>query len=401
MRRFRFGAVITIVVTAASLAVPAYAASPIDDVPPVLDLDPHPDLKAVAQANGWTVEEAEAERRAADVVGAIASKVAAARPDVFVGSALAADPQGAPTLYVKGAADVSIRDLVASAEIKVHLADKQPYSLVELEARSHQVHEALAKAGYQNIVTGANITGGGVIRAGIGLQEGRPSEASSVLALIPAELRADVELTVSDESGFADTSAAYGGMWVTDGGANECTSGWTVSKIINDLPVFGVTTAGHCSGIDGIREPGVGIHSFPAQAEHRGAYGDVEWHTSNVVEEGLFYAGSSTIRQVFSLEPRSGISVNEVVCQYGRASNFRDCGLHVYDVTIECTLSGVYNNRLVQMNAITSTFGDSGGGWFYDNKAYGSQKGWCQNRDAWSVADLYDEALGVNVVIYE
>ena len=44
---------------------------------------------------------------------------------------------------------------------------------------------------------------------------------------------------------------------------------------------------------------------------------------------------------------------------------------------------------------------DSGGGWSYDYRAYGSQKGWCGNKDAWSVADLYDEALGVEFVIHE
>jgi hypothetical protein len=142
------------------------------------------------------------------------------------------------------------------------------------------------------------------------------------------------------------------------------------------------------------RVPGAG--SSPSRE-----YGDVEWHTSNVAEDALFYASSSTIRAVLYLEARSGISVNETVCQYGRASNDRDCSLHVDDTSIACTLSGVYNNRLVQMNAITSTFGDSGGPWFYIYKAYGSQKGWCNSKDAWSVADLYDEALGVEVQIFE
>ena len=89
------------------------------------------------------------------------------------------------------------------------------------------------------------------------------------------------------------------------------------------------------------------------------------------------------------------------MCQYGRASDFRDCDYDVHDVSIACTLSGVYNNRLVQMTGITSTFGDSGGPWFRDYRVFGSQKGWCGSRDAWSVADLYDEALDVHVVIYE
>jgi hypothetical protein len=37
----------------------------------------------------------------------------------------------------------------------------------------------------------------------------------------------------------------------------------------------------------------------------------------------------------------------------------------------------------------------------FDYTAYGSQKGWCDNRDTFSVADLCDEALAVFVLIYE
>jgi streptogrisin C len=51
------------------------------------------------------------------------------------------------------------------------------------------------------------------------------------------------------------------------------------------------------------------------------------------------------------------------------------------------------------MDAITSVVGDSGGGWSYGSKAYGSQKGHCASKDAWSVADLFDEALGVKVIL--
>ncbi len=150
-----------------------------------------------------------------------------------------------------------------------------------------------------------------------------------------------------------------------------------------------------------INHPGHGIHSTTRQAQHRGEYDDFEWHTTNVTEEATFYASSSTVRPVLYLEARANISVGEQVCQYGRASNYRDCDFDVRDVSIECTLSGVYNNRLVQMTGITSTPGDSGGPWFRDYRAFGLQKGWCNSRDAWSVADLLDNALDVQVAIYE
>lgn len=93
--------------------------------------------------------------------------------------------------------------------------------------------------------------------------------------------------------------------------------------------------------------------------------------------------------------------MNESVCQYGRASNDRDCSLDVQDVSQACTNSGVFNDRLVLMDGETTIGGDSGGGWSYGNRAFGSTKGRCNpsfpDNDAWSVADLYDEAIGVRV----
>lgn len=294
-----------------------------------------------------------------------------------------------------------MRDLVARSDIEIVLADEQPYSFDELEARKLRVHQSLEAAGFRNVVTGANITGGGIIPAAVALEPGLPASSGEILAVVPDDLRSNVVLTLSDPSGFRDTGA-WAGMWVTLNGGNDATSGWTVRKWNGSAYVWGVTTAGHAANSGQmIVHPGHGTHTFVYQSQHRGEWGDVQWHTTNAVEEALFYASSSTIRNVLYLEARAGISVNESVCQYGRASNYRDCDLEVYDVSIACALSGVPNNRLVQMNAKTSNLGDSGGPWFYDYKAYGSQKGWCNSKDAWTVADLYDEALGVEFQIYE
>lgn len=402
MKRGRLVLVVGTVLTA--LWVAGAPASAVDSPDQAVRLAPpdvqHPDLELVAKARGWTLDQAAAHQRAADAVGAIATRIATERPEVFVGSAVSAAPDGPPTLYVKGVADAFVRNVVAASDIEILLADRQPYSFDELEARRHRVHRALEAAGFRNVVTGANIVGGGLIPAAVAAEPDLPTASREILETIPADLRASVVLTVTDSAAFRDTTS-FGGMWVTDDGAYECTSGWTVRYSNGSAYVWGVTTAGHCSGTNGIVHPGHGTHSFVFQAEHRGAYGDVEWHTTNVLEDAVFYATSSEIRNVTYLEPRSGISVNETVCQYGRASNDRDCSLSVYDTSIECTLSGVWNNRLVQMNAITSEIGDSGGGWSYNYTAYGSQKGWCNSRDAWSVADLYDEALNVVVQIYE
>lgn len=356
------------------------------------------DLALVAEAKGWTLEEAAADHLAAASVGAVAEALARDRPDVYVGAALAEEPRGAPTLYVKGSADADVLDLVAASDVEIVVADDQPFSFDELEARKLRVHEALEAAGFRYVATSVNIAGRGVIPAGVTVEPGLPRSVADIVALLPADVRSSVRLTVHDRPNVHDEQA-FGGMWVRDDGVNECTSGWSVRNI--NTGAFGVSTAGHCTGINQINHPGHGVHALNFRNEHRGQWGDVEWHTSAQAEPDDFFANATTIRDVAAVEARANISVGESVCQYGRSSNDRDCSLEVQDVSQACTNSGVFNNRLVLMNGDTGIGGDSGGGWSFGSTAFGGHKGNCNpdhpNREVWSVADLFDEAIGVRV----
>ena len=356
------------------------------------------DLALVAEAKGWTLAEAAADHLAADRIGEVAEAVARERPDIYVGAALAEEPGGAPRLYVKGPADAYVLDLVAASDIEIVVADNQPFSFDELEARKLRVHRALEAAGFRYIATSVNVTGRGVVPAGVTVEPGLPRTVADIVPLLPAGLRGSVQLTVHDQPNVHD-EAAFGGMWVRDDGVNECTSGWSVRNL--NTGALGVSTAGHCAGINQINHPGHGVHNLNFQSQHRGQWGDVEWHTSPQPEPDDFYADAATIRDVAAVEARGNITVGESVCQYGRSSNDRDCSLEVQDVSQACTNSGVFNNRLVLMNGDTAIGGDSGGGWSFGNTAYGGHKGNCNpdfpNRDAWSVAALFDEAIGVRV----
>lgn len=156
------------------------------------------DMALVAEAMGWTIEEAAADRRAADVVGRIAVQVAAERPEIFVGSVLSPEPGGAPMLYIKGSADEFVRKLVADAEIDVRIVDNQPYSFDELEERASQVARALQAQGFQDVSAGFSIDGAGQIKAAVAREPGLPGDAAEILSGLPAALRASVTLTVSD-----------------------------------------------------------------------------------------------------------------------------------------------------------------------------------------------------------
>lgn len=154
------------------------------------------DLALVAEARGWTIEEAEAQFRAAEIVGDIAGQVAAERPDIFVGSELSSKPGGAPALYIKGPADELVRALVVKAEIEIRIIDNQAFNFRELEQRSVEVNDALAAMGFRNIGTGFSLTG--EIAAAVTREPGLPDDPAQILSGLPADLRDSVTVTVSD-----------------------------------------------------------------------------------------------------------------------------------------------------------------------------------------------------------
>jgi hypothetical protein len=349
------------------------------------------DLALIAKAQGWTLDEVELYHRAEQAIGQIATEVAEMRPDVFVGSALSLDPGGPPTLFIKGPADSWIRDLAGAAGIEVVVADMQPYSFDELEARKVRVHDALRAFGIDQVVTRVNIAGAGVIPVEVTLKPGFATTSESILSAIPDDLRSSVELTIHEDP-IVVSEAAFGGMTLLKSGFLECTSGWTVQQI--STGIRGISSAGHCVGVNMVAHTSPSHnHATTFKGSHEGQWGDVEWYTTNQAEADDFYSESGVIRDVGAVEPRNGIAVNEAICVYGRASNDRDCSLRVLDASIACGAL----DRLVQMNGDTQIGGDSGGGWSFDTRAYGGHFGNCAFRDSFTVADLFDEALGVFV----
>jgi streptogrisin C len=387
---------ILVMVVALLAAAPAGAGEPIgsepDEPAPQSEADSLlADLTLIAGARGWSVEDAQANHEAADAVGQIAEIVAEKRPDIFVGSALSAEPSAPPTLYIKGPRDEFIDELVRSSRVPIVVADNQPFSFAELEARQQRVHEALLTL-TDHIGIGFDVSRGGVMELDVARSERLPDEAA-VLDAVPADLRSSLEIRLIDEV-ESETEAAYGGMALRRIGVpSDCTSGWTVQKV--GSTTRGISGAGHCIGEAEVTHPGAGnVHALNFQAAHEGQWGDVEWYTTNQVEDDLFYADANMIRDVVSVEARANITQGEHVCGYGRASNSRDCSLTVTLLSYTCSPV----QRLVRMSGDTLIGGDSGGPWYNTHIAFGAHFGNCSTPfDHFSPADLFDEALGVRV----
>lgn len=287
------------------------------------------------------------------------------------------------------------------------IADNQPYSFAELEGRKLRVYQALADLGFRWGAVAVNITGAGVIPATVTAEPDLPSSADDILELLPTDLRDTVRLTIRPDVSVRDFSA-FGGMWMRDldlPEPDQCTSGWSV--VANSDGVGGVTTAAHCPGIDKVLHPGHGAHPVNYRAQHFGQWGDVKWYgVPDESEPDDFYADASDIRDVSGIKPRSDIMIDDSVCVYGH-TDMRNCSLDVEDVSMGCWRAdpgggaSVFVDRLVAMDGIVSDTGDSGGGWSWVNTAWGSVVGVCAigflDHEVWSVADLYDEAIGVRV----
>ncbi|MEU5156646.1 hypothetical protein [Glycomyces sp. NPDC021274] len=350
------------------------------------------DLTLIAAAQGWTFAEALAQHKATEAIGDLATQVAKAYPDAFVGSALSTEPGGAPTLYIKGTADPAINALAASAEVAVDIADDQPYSFVELQERNDKLHAELIGMGYDTLMTAVDITSG-TVEAHIETTKEFSTSRTTVRAALSEEFDEGVELNFTD-SLEAGLEYAFGGARVR-GGGSLCTSGWTV---ITPRGAQGVTTAGHCDGMTQIREEGTGWHDMDYRAQHRGRWGDVEWHSvPGNATPARFYANANTRRTTTSIEPAAGLTTGESICVYGRSTNERDCSALVLRPSLTCTINGVSTDRLVQMNKHVTTGGDSGGGWSHGNRAYGSHVGRCSGDSVFTPVAYFPNALGVSV----
>ncbi len=355
------------------------------------------DLLLVAEAKGWTLAQAAADHEAAEIIGGIAGRVARERPQIFVGSAVNPVPGGAPTLYVKGPADAFVGQLVAGAAIDVDVVDRQPYSFTELEGRQLTVHKALVAYGFRSVATSVDLTGAGRIPARVTTEPGVDSRPSAVLAAMPAGLRSHVDLVVREEPVTSLEEYAIGGERVS-GGGSLCTSGWPILANGGLLP--GITTAGHCDGMNLIDWTDAGqSYAITPQFQHRRAWGDIEYHFGPTVLQGVFYASSIDVRAATAVEPVASISIGESVCQYGRSSNVRHCSPDVDSVSVTCTFAPFPfpTERLIGTDNDVGIGGDSGGGWSYSDTAFGSHVGNCDNGEVFSAADYYDEALGVSV----
>jgi hypothetical protein len=180
----------------------------------------------------------------------------------------------------------------------------------------------------------------------------------------------DLELKILTGSGpMLKNDHSRGGNWLLDDGVEECTSSWSVHGSYGD----GILTAGHCDGLNQFKQPGVAPYDMTFRTQVHGAEGDVQYQTTAHEELPEFYATSTDIRDLISIQPTNTM-VGGRVCLYGRKSNDRRC-FTVEAIGVTATLSGVTVSNLARTDSTNSIPGDSGGGWSFNNTAWGINRG--------------------------
>lgn len=157
------------------------------------------DVTLIADSNGWTREQRALHGAKSEAAGKVAERLAAERPEVFVGGALGPAPEDAPRVYIKGPADARVYEIVETAAFEILVIDWQPYSRREIDERQWALVQELSALGFLNFGVGTDIQSEGLMKATVQRVPGAPCSADEVLAALPAPLRERTSITLVDE----------------------------------------------------------------------------------------------------------------------------------------------------------------------------------------------------------
>ena len=289
---------------------------------------------------------------------------------------------------VPGPVRVEALNLAASDDVgSISFDTTATQSLRELVAHKERVHSLLTDAGLQEVFSGVRVKDGEVA-VEVRLDDATPAPpnlqtSDAIKTLLNDNNISDYALTTKSGPLVMEESV-YGGDKIRRGsGPDYCTTAFTVVKNGTE----GVLTAGHCENLAQYVAVGDGsntVYTVYLQEDHRGAWGDMAWYTTLGAEQPWFYKTATGRYEVNGYIARSTIQVGDTFCLYGRATNHSGesddpdtsdaCG-SVVDRWAQQSSGGYDYNRLVEMEGVSSTTGDSGGPWYTGSYAVGIHRG--------------------------
>lgn len=177
--------------------------------------------------------------------------------------------------------------------------------------------------------------------------------------------------------GVSQKEDSVGGLGtLLPGGTSPCTTGFTVKRLSDG--VEGVATAAHCDNGNRYINHHSGV-TLERVAGQDGGSLDVEWHKTPGLDDlkKIKWHEDGSRMYITGRVSRSGMAIGDWVCMYGNASNSFQCGTIVSRTYEPLVGDGQpHNQTFIQITDDVDTMnGDSGGPWFYGQKAYGLHTG--------------------------
>lgn len=224
---------------------------------------------------------------------------------------------------------------------------------------------------------------------------------SNMVGSTPAQLNRLLPDLVTEKSsavGWHDgplsrKEAVYGGAEIQFRNNDDlhCTTGFAVET---SRGLTGLLTAEHCSddGDVDYHSPDDDDYAMTFVAGRDDDSGDFAWYTTGEVEDNRIYSAPNTLRNITSYEDDfDDLFIGQQICRYGRKTGAKCDTIRVLRENV--------NEVLMEKNIAEG--GDSGGPWFFGNKAYGVHEGerysW-GHRDAWSSVAFLEDSISVTVL---
>jgi len=354
------------------------------------------DLNLSIKDSNWSLEDAKAQRMVSEVLDEAIDILLPLIGDNYIGSAVSMSPGQPPMIYIKGEVSQAVREQIPDG---ILINTTNMYSLAELKERKKQTLGALRSLGYVEMGLGIDIKRNAVNVTVMQPKEGPASlliYPQDVIDALPRSLQNNIFIKFGSEP-FAVMENSFGGISVLRNNSVGCTTGWSVEDGSGNT---GVTTAAHCYRPTEIQHWGGDTHSILLEGAHVGDHGDVAWYSSDADDLAYFYFDglANEVREVQSVATAAKIKINTKICIYGLGTNSRDCSARVLEINFDCVTPSYTKGNLVKMNKHITTGGDSGGGWSFNNTAFGSHVGVCEGMSVFTPAHQFNDAIGVTVI---
>ena len=225
-----------------------------------------------------------------DAFSNLVPKIATKYANTYAGASMAPAPGDPAEIRFKGAVPPAAAADIAASGLTIDVKGGAKYTQKEIRERSTAIARYLMTVGYTDVVTA--VMPAGFVEVTIG-------SSTAPRPVLPPSLREDARITVIEGPANREENVRGGAQLQLPNNVNWCTSGFTVTSFGG---TDGVSTAGHCDGLDDYSPPSGDDYDIDLQAEHLGLFGDVQWHTSDETEPAEYYATSTEIRDQDSVE---------------------------------------------------------------------------------------------------